>query len=409
MRISTLTIYETATNQLGSLQTQIARTQNQLSTNKRMLTAADDPIAAARALELTQARSMNTQFATNRGNARSALSQEENALDSTVNLIQASQDLVVQGGNAALSPADRKSLATELEGRLNDLLGVANTTDGAGGYLFSGYQVNSLPYTRTATGAQFNGDQGQNQLQVDSARKLAVGDPGSAIFESGRTGNGTFQVSAAPANAGGGLVSSGSVADATKLTNHNYTLKFSVAGGATTYGITDTTTGEQLPRPPATAVQYPYTSGQQIAFDGMVFDIKGAPADGDTFNVAPSQKQSLFTTLTSVIAALRAPADGTTGKAQLTNALSAANDTLKSGMDNVLTVQASVGARMKELDYLDDNGDGVDIQYATSLSKLQDLDMTKAISQFQAQQVTLQAAQQSFKTVSGLSLFNYLG
>jgi flagellar hook-associated protein 3 FlgL len=409
MRISTATIYETATSQLGSLQTQLARTQNQLSTNKRMLAAADDPIAAARALEVTQSRAMNTQFATNRGNARSSLSQEENALGSTADLLQAVQTLVVQAGNGALSPADRNSIAVELEGRLDDLIGLANTSDGAGGYLFSGYTVDTLPYTRTASGAQYNGDQGQRELQVDSSRKIPISDAGSAIFDSARTGNGTFQVKAAAGNTGAGVVSSGAVADRSKILGHDYTLKFTVSGSTTTYRVTDSSTGEDLPRPPATAVDYPYTSGQQIAFDGITFDIKGEPANGDTFTVAPSEKKSMFTTIADAIAALRVPADDAAGKARLGNALSQANENIKSAMDNVLTVRASVGARMKELDYLDDSGDGIDIQYATTLSKLQDLDMAKAISQFSQQQVTLQAAQQSFKALSGLSLFNYLG
>lgn len=409
MRISTATIYESATGQLGSLQTQLARTQNQLSTNKRMLAAADDPIAAARALEVTQARSMNTQFATNRSNARASLSQEENALGSTADMLQAVQTLVVQAGNGGLASADRSSIAVELEGRLNDLIGLANTSDGSGGYLFSGYKVDTLPYTRTAAGAQYNGDQGQRELQVDSSRKVPTSDPGSAIFDGARTGNGTFQVKAGAGNTGGGVVSSGAVANSSQILGHDYTLAFTVSGGTTTYSVTDTTTGEQLPRPPAAPVQYPYTSGQQISFDGMAFDIKGAPANGDTFTVQPSTKQSMFATITNAIAALRAPADDAAGKARLGNALSETNENLKSALDNVLTVRASVGARLKELDYLDDSGDGIDIQYATTLSKLQDLDMTKAISQFSQQQVTLQAAQQSFKALSGLSLFNYLG
>jgi flagellar hook-associated protein 3 FlgL len=409
MRISTNTIYETATNQLGSLQTQIARTQNQLATNKRMLAASDDPIAAARALEVTQSRSMNTQFATNRDNARAALSLEENALGSTTDLLQAVQTLLVQAGNGAMSPADRTAMAQELQGRLDDLIGVANTGDGSGGYLFSGYKVDVLPYTRTANGAQYNGDQGQRNLQVDSSRKLPVSDPGSAIFDRAPTGNGTFQVKAAGGNTGSGVVSSGAVADSSKILDHKYSLNFTVSGGTTTYSITDDSTGEQLPRPPAAPVQYPFTSGQQITFDGMAFDIKGEPADGDVFKVEPSTKQPMFTTIANVITALRAPADTEAGKARLGNALSEASDNLKSAADNVLTVQASVGARLKELDYLDDNGSGIDIEYATTLSKLQDLDMAKAISQFSAQQVTLQAAQQSFKVVSGLSLFNYIG
>jgi flagellar hook-associated protein 3 FlgL len=74
----------------------------------------------------------------------------------------------------------------------------------------------------------------------------------------------------------------------------------------------------------------------------------------------------------------------------------------------VLTVQASVGSRMKELDNLDSTGDDLNIQYQTTLGDLQDLDMVKAISLFSQQQQTLQAAQMSFKTMSGLSLFNYI-
>jgi flagellar hook-associated protein 3 FlgL len=72
-------------------------------------------------------------------------------------------------------------------------------------------------------------------------------------------------------------------------------------------------------------------------------------------------------------------------------------------------VRASVGASGKELDYLDDAGDSANVQYAATLSDLQDLDMTKAISLFSQQQLSLQAAQQSFKAMSGLSLFNYIG
>ncbi|HZV64268.1 MAG TPA: flagellar hook-associated protein 3, partial [Telluria sp.] len=123
MRISTLTIFDIGASQLGTLQSQMAKTQMQLSTNRRMLTPADDPIASARALEVTQSQSINTQFSTNRQNARNSLSQVELALQSTTSLIQDVQTLTVNAGNGTLAPADRASLATELEGRLTDLLG----------------------------------------------------------------------------------------------------------------------------------------------------------------------------------------------------------------------------------------------------------------------------------------------
>jgi flagellar hook-associated protein 3 FlgL len=155
-------------------------------------------------------------------------------------------------------------------------------------------------------------------------------------------------------------------------------------------------------------VPAPYVSGQNITFDGVQFDVKGDPADQDQFTVAPSTKESIFTTLTDLIGALRAPGDGPAGQASLSNKLNHAQNSIDNATDNLLSVQSAVGARLRELDYLDSSGDDLNLQYATTLSTLQDVDVVKAISLFTQQQTTLDAAQKSFKSLSGLSLFNYI-
>lgn len=406
IRISTNATFNAGTSQLNTLQAQIAKTQMQLSTNKRNLTAADDPIAAARALEVTQSKSMNTQFATNRSNANASLSLVEKTLQDVSGQIQDIQTLIVTAGNGGYSQSDRAALATELEGRLTDMIGMANMADGTGGYLFGGYKSTTQPFSQTPTGAIYQGDQGQRSLQVGSSRKMPISETGSAIFEAIPTGNGRFTTAAANSNTGEGIISPGSVVDSGAYTGHDYTIKFSVTGtpSVTAYTVTDNTVS-----PPAEVLaNQTYTEGTTIAFGGMSMDVKGAPADGDSFNVKPSEKQSVFTTITDLIKTLRAPAEGASGKAALANKLSEAGSNMKNALDNVLTVQASVGARMKELDNLNSTGDDLDIQYQSTLGDLQDLDVVKAISLFSQQQQTLQAAQMSFKTMSGLSLFNYI-
>jgi flagellar hook-associated protein 3 FlgL len=406
LRISTSAIFDAGTTQLNTLQSQIAKTQMQLSTNKRNLTAADDPIATARALEVTQSQSMNTQFGTNRSNANASLSLVDKTLQDVTGQIQDIQTLIVTAGNGGYDASNREALATELEGRLTDLVGLANTADGTGGYLFSGYQSTTQPFSKTSLGATYQGDQGQRTLQVGSARKMAISETGSAIFEAIPTGNGKFTTAAAGTNTGSGIVSPGAVVDSSQVNGHSYEIKFGVAGtpAVTTYTVTD----KSASPPVDVLANQPYTEGAAISFGGMSMDIKGAPADGDSFSVDPSAKQSVFTTITKLIQTLRAPADGSSGKASLANGLNIASSNMKNALDNVLTVQASVGARMKELDNLDSTGDDLNIQYQTTLSNLQDLDMVKAISLFAQQQQTLQAAQMSFKTMSGLSLFNYI-
>ncbi|MEV4779679.1 flagellar hook-associated protein FlgL [Burkholderia sp. LMU1-1-1.1] len=417
MRISSKTIYDVGVGQISSLQSALARTQSQLSTGRKNLTAADDPIATARALEVTQSQGINTQLVTNRSNAKSMLSLETVALHSSGTIMQDIKTLLVNAGNGSMAQKDRESLAVELEGRLQDLLGQANSSDGVGGYVFSGYKSTTLPFTQTATGAAYQGDQGQRSLQVGSTRTLPISDSGASVYENNATGNGTFVTGAAPGNfdrGGSGIISGGSVKDATQLTGNRYQIDFQVVPATpgvpkvTTYTVTDLTLNQPVPATPVPAVPQPYVSGQNITFDGLQFDIKGDPADLDSFSVEPSTKQSVFTTITDIISALRAPGDGPAGQASLSNKLNQAHLNIDNAYDNMLSIESAVGSRLKELDYLDSSGDDLNLQYATTLSGLQDVDVVKAISLFTQQQTNLDAAQKSFKTLSGLSLFNYI-
>ncbi|MGO4378471.1 flagellar hook-associated protein FlgL [Pseudoduganella sp. RAF53_2] len=412
MRISSKAIFDSGVTQLSRLQTSLAKTQNQLSSGLRVLTPADDPIASARALEVTQSQSMNAQFQTNRDNARSSLSQVDQALGSGTSLLQDIKTLIVNAGNGSLSQTDREALATELDGRLADLMGVANTADGAGGYLFAGYRSSTLPFTPTASGAAYQGDSGQRELQVGSSRQLPISASGASIFENNVTGNGTFQTAADPANygrGGTGVISPGSVKDASQLTGHQYSIAFTVTpatpGTPATYAysVTDVTTGNLV-----TPTPVPYKEGESIAFDGMQMSVSGAPANGDVFTVDPSQNQSIFKTVKDLIGALRAGGSGPAGQAQLTNALNIANSNVDSATDNMLSVRATVGANLKELDYLDSSGDDLKLQYATTLSNLTEVDPVVAISQFTQQQINLEAAQKSYKEITSLSLFNFI-
>jgi flagellar hook-associated protein 3 FlgL len=296
--------------------------------------------------------------------------------------------------------------ANELEGRLEDLVALANTSDGLGGYVFSGYKTGTMPFVKTTGGVAYQGDQGQVQLQVGGARKIAMSDSGSSVFTGIPTGNGAFVTAAGASNAGTGVISAGTVSDPRQLTGHRYQVDFSAPGTppVSNYTITDLTTA-----PPSSTAAVPYVSGDAINVGGMNFDIKGVPAAGDSFSVQPSEKQDLFTTLSKMIDTLRAPANTPAEKQALTDGLAAANGNLSAALDNVLTVRSSVGSRQKELDTLDSAGEDIDIQYAATLSGLQDLDLVKAISEFTQQQATLDAAQKTFKAVSSLSLFNYIG
>lgn len=417
MRISTSTLYDVNVTALNNQQSKLLHTQQQISSGRRILTPADDPAAAARALQVMQADATNTQYISNIGTTQDSVGLAEATLQGVTTLVQNIKTTAVQAGNKALSDTDRKALANDLQSNLDQLISMANTKDAVGNYLFSGFKGSTQPFVNTPAGVQYQGDDGQRLIQVSANRQIAASDSGADIFMRIKNGNGTFFAAPTPTNAGSGTISVGSLTTppptATQLGN-TYTLNFSVAAGVTTYTVTGTdSTGAALPtgaQPGALPTNQAYTSGQPITFNGIQFDIQGAPASGDTFTVAPSTNESVFTTISNLINTLNTPSiPGNPASATL---LTAGVNSALNGMDNVLNsvlvTRASLGSRLKEMDALKATGTDLGVQYQSTLSALQDVDYNKAITDLTQQQTMLQAAQKSFLQVQNLSMFNYM-
>jgi len=405
MRISSNTLFDSNVAAMSQQQARLLQTQQQISTGRRILTASDDPVAATRVLDITQSDAMNTQYAANRGAARHTLSLAESTLQSVTSLLQDVRTATISAGNGAFANSDRQTIAAELSGRLQELTGLANSTDGTGNYLFAGFQSKTQPFVDTSAGMGYFGDDGQRLVQVGASRQMASSNSGADIFIRIKNGNGTFVTQAATANTGSGIASPGNVINPALLTGHNYQVDFTVAAGVTTYSVTDNST---LPTPTVLSAGNAYVSGQAISFDGMQLDIQGAPADGDSFTVAPSANESIFKTISDLIAALNTPLASGGGMAQLTGSLNRGLNNLDNALDNVLATRSSLGLRLNEIDALQTAGDDLSLQFRQTLSELQDVDYNKALSDLTQQQMYLQAAQQTFAKVSGLSLFDYL-
>ncbi len=444
MRISTSQIFDAGTLGIQNGQSGLYKLQNQLSTGRRVLTPQDDPVAAAQALVVTQTRGVNQQHMDNQGQAKSQLGLVDSQLSSLVNVLQVVRERVVQAGNTGtLSQSDRAAIATELQSRLSEIVGIANSDNGVGEYLFSGYKGNVRPFAvdgsalvvppATTKPVAYFGDDGERLLQVSSSRQMAVSAAGSDVFMNVKQGNGTF-VTGTGGNTAGGInqgaasVDAGSVQDPQKWqaainsfgwvapTNPALQVRFSVAAGVTSYQLYDVSGA-----PVAISSSTPYVSGQAISMAstnppaatvtdfGSQMIVQGQPANNDTFTIMPSTKQSLFQTMQNLIGILTSPIGSSTyTSTQFSNDLSAELTNLDQSFANIARVQVQVGTKLQEIDSLGSASSDLDIQYQATLSGLQDLDYAKAISDFMSQQMNLEAAQKSFAQVSGLSLFNYL-
>ncbi|WP_171962956.1 flagellar hook-associated protein FlgL [Bordetella trematum] len=410
MRLSTALIYQNGLNGILNQESAMSRLNEQMSSGRRVLSPADDPLAASLAVNVSQTASMNGNYAANRGMLEQSLGAEENALKSVVLTLQDVLQRVVESGKGTLSDADRQSLATALTSSRDQLLGLANSTDGNGQYLFSGYKGQTQPYEIDSTGTvTYQGDTGQRMLQVEQSRQLAGSDIGSDIFSRAAAGTMAYIASAAPGNDGTGTFSAVSL-DSPKPGNFvgsDFHVAFATnaATGALEYTITSSNPG-------FTPITAEYEDGKLIDMGGVSFKISGEPAAGDQFKVEmpSSGNMDMFATLNNLISALQAPSGGDPVRsAALSNQLATANKTLTLGLDNVLTVRASVGSRLNEIDALDATGTLNALSYSQQLSKLEDVDIYTTTTELLLRQVALQAASASFTRIIGSSLFSMNG
>jgi len=431
MRISTSMIYQQGVEGMQQRTQDLVRLQEQIAAGRRIVKPSDDPVAATTVLDIKQSQALNDQYRVNGDGALAQLSLEESALANTTSLLQDVRTLAVAAGNPGLNNSDRLSLATDIESRYQELLGIANSKDANGQYMFSGYQGATRPFSEAAPGSvTYAGDAGQRKVQISASRSIAINDSGDALLRAIKNGNGTFTTAPGSTNAGGAIIDAGTVTDPTQWNTaanaRDFTIRFDVTAGATTYDIVDNVNNVSLltgAAPAAGPHLRAYVPGSTISLQtqtppdtnpapfafGATMAITGKPAGGDTFTVKPSTNQDLFSTLHNLVDALRT---GTTNsaasRATHQHALNSSLLNIDNALDNVLNVRAGVGARMREVDVAQSAGADLGLQYKTSLSGLEDLDYAQTLSDLNLQQVYLQAAQQSFLKITSLSLFNLL-
>ena len=397
MRISTANSYQTSLDSLVDRQANLGRTQEQMTTGKRVNRAGDDPAAAARTERAlaSQQRGVASQRAVDASNNAMALT--ESALGSATELLQTAREALVSAGNASYGDSDRAILANQLAGIRQQLFSVANSTDGAGTYLFGGQGSNQPPFVDAAGGVQFHGTAGATLSA--SGETLPLTMDGRPTWMQARTGNGVFETRAVTSN-GSAWIDPGSVTDPSQIDGvSTYKIQFSVAGPATTYSILKNGL-------PTAQTNVAFTAGQAVQIDGMSAKISGQPANGDEFDIVPSTATlSVFDTLDKAIADLKTPNRSGT---QITQSNSANLARLDSVLSQAVAGRGQVGATMTRIDNATARLSDLKLASQTELSNAQDLDMTQAISDFSSRQTGYDAALKAYSMVQRLSLFNYL-
>lgn len=398
-RISTGMMFNQSVTAMLGKQAKISQLEQQLATGKRLVTAADDPVASGTAVNLDRALAELEQFGKNANNVQNRLSLQENALAQAGDLMARVNDLTIQANSSALTTDDRKAIASELDALHESLLSLANSTDGSGRYLFAGTADDSAPFSVVNGKVVYNGDQTQRQVEVAADTRISDALPGSEIFMRIRTGDGAVDAHAAASNTGTGLVLDyGRDASSGAWTGEQYSVAFTAADS---YEVRD---GDGTLVKTGT-----YTAGESIGFGGLNMRLEGAPAAGDSFQIGASVNKDVFSTLTDLVNALNTDPVTAADKAALQNTLQSSMRDISRASAKMIDARASGGAQLAAIDNAAELRASNEITLKTTLSSLRDLDYAQAIGQYQLEQAALQAAQTIFTQMQGMSLFNKLG
>lgn len=397
MRISTNQMFQRATDGILDQQSQMSKTQIQLSTGKRVVTPSDDPTAAVQILQLQHSVDITNAYQTNIGYATSSLTSEEQAVSGVTDILQRVRELALQANTGLLDDPARQGIAQELQQNVKGLLDLANSQDSNGDYLFAGYSTNTKPFSQTSTGFSYAGDQGQRFIQIGASRQVAITDSGSDVFQAIPNGNGTFVTSYNNANTGTGVLDPGQVTNSAAWVRDTYTITFLTP---TTYEVRNSSA--------ALVTNGAYQSGAAISFNGIQVSVSGAPAAGDTFTIAPSTKQDVFTSVQNLAVALSTNVTDATSQAKLSNDINQALVDIDRAMEKFTNVRAAVGARLNAVDAQKSINDDLISTTQATLSSEKDLDYASVISLYNRQLLGLQAAQQTFVKMQNMSLFNFI-
>ena len=407
MRISTGQLYERSIQAVLNNQADLSDIQQQLSSGKKLLRPSDDPVGAAQVIRLTEDIELITQYKKNSNLLVNSLEQEETVLSSVNTAIDRARVLMIQSGNGIVGTEDRKAIAIEISQIRDQIFDLMNSRNPEGEYIFAGFQSDSpaFSFNPSATGDKYNfeGDAGENKIQVSETVSLQVNNSGRNVFEdvlarlkstiSGTVGATNVSLNVQGQSAFDRFYESNYDA----ITPANNEFQISILS-ATQAQITNVGTGAVLDT-------VDFTSGSALLYKGLEFSITGTLGDTVNFQLETPQKKNIAETLNDFVNALNNEniADGDFDEA-LADVLT--------GVDNSLVKVANtisrIGGRRNTADSVLASNLDLEISNKTARSNIEEVDYAEAVSELSRQETALQAAQATFSRVTGTSLFDYI-
>ena len=183
INLSTGAFYERSTTQISSLRARAETLQKQIGTGERLTKSSDDPVAAARLRMLDREERISKVDTRNSQSAENNLQFTDEAFAQIAVIISRARELSLQASSATTSDSQRASIATELDGLRENLLGLANGRNASGHSLFGGQAIGNAYEVDATTGvATYVGTATLDMVEIGEGQTIVPGNTGPQVF-----------------------------------------------------------------------------------------------------------------------------------------------------------------------------------------------------------------------------------
>lgn len=375
-----------AANEIASNQTALNESIAQLSSGKRIVTAADDPAGLAISTEMNGLLGALNQSSTNEGNADGMLETADGAMANIGNALTTMQQLANEAADGTINNTQRSALDTQYQALFNEINNIAQGSQFNGINLLQGGNVTFQVGANNDTNDQLT----VNLPSITAAGLLGVALPGAGT----QVVEGTNATVSAPGSdtltVGSGAASSSAAANTVAASavdgelngtppnsitltvtgtsgaggtgtvgTDNITFVVTDSNGVTSSPITITASDTAIQNLDGTGVDFGFTSGDTYQAGDQVNIVFGAAGSSGSL-LTQSAAQSQITQTTNALATL-------TG------------------------YRASVGASEQQLGTIGSNLQSEQQNLSSALSNIQDANVASTFAAFTKQLVLQQA------------------
>lgn len=394
-RIASFHNYQSVQNDLRRQEGKIHHNQAQLASGKKLMQAADDPLATHYIQNIGQQSEQLRQYMDAIVLTRNRLEHHEVIIANAEDYADEAKRTVMETINGSLSVEDRQAKKREMEELANNFLSLANVQDESGNYIFAGTKPKNQPFFRDRDGnVEYAGDDYQRKMKIANSMEMAINDPGSKLFMEIDNPFGDYEPNYDLKGASELLLERATNSDADDDASYKVTF----------VDMPDHKYGYQLERNGSVVDADLFDPKKGIQYEGLTIHVKGQINKGDEISLEPRKTFSIFDTFKDAMKYT----DGSVSDLSNTAKLHQVTEEFHAAFIHLNKARSDVGARLSTLDIQEQQHEDFKLTLAKSKSNFEDLDYADAVIEFNENSRALQASQQAFGKTKDLTLFNYI-